>query len=416
MAAKKIVVTGMGCVTPLGLNVASTWSSMLEGKSGAQAIKQFDSSVLSVNFACEAHGYDPLEYFDRKELRRLDRFNQFGIVASKEAIEQSGLKDSVDPTRVGVLLSSGMGGLNTIQEQMKIALTKPNRVSPFFVPTSIANMLPGQVSLRYGFRGPNFTITSACASSAHSIGEGKKMIEAGDADAMIVGGAESTVCVLAVSGFSNMKALSKRNDDPTKASRPFDKARDGFVMGEGAGVLVIESEESAKARGATIFAELIGYGRNADAYHETSPREDGSSAAACMELAIKDAGIKASDVDHVNTHGTSTPVGDIAESKAINLCFGEHAKSKLLCTSTKSMTGHLLGAAGAVEAIACIQALRESVIPPTINLEDQDPDCAIQVVANEKKAADLNIALSNGFGFGGTNASLIFKRFDQVLK
>lgn len=410
--AKRVVVTGMGCVTPLGGDLATTWSAALEGMSGAATITHYDPSEWDVKFACEVKGFVPEDYINKKDVRRMDRFIQLGLAASLHAIENAKLGDEVNKDRVGVLLSSGIGGLPGIEENCTNMLAG-KRLSPFFIPSTIANLLSGQLSLLKGYRGPNQCIVSACSSSAHSIGEGARMIQRGDADVIIAGGAEATICRLGMEGFAAMRALSTRNDEPAKASRPFDKGRDGFVMGEGGAVLVLESLEHAQARGATIIAELAGYGASADAYHLTAPTPEGDGAAACMELALKDAGIATTDIDYVNMHGTSTPVGDVAETKALYRVFGEHAR-QMSISSTKSMTGHLLGAAGSLEAIFSIMACLEGKIPPTINLDDPDPDCFLSYTPNKMVSRKVRYALSNSFGFGGTNASLIVKAFSQT--
>jgi len=407
---KRVVVTGMGCVSPLGNDLQSTWNSILEGKSGAATITHFDASVLDVRFACEVKGFDPEKYIPKKELRRMDRFIHLGFAAAMQAIESAKLDDSKIPLdRISVILGSGMGGLPMIEVQHKIALEKPNRVSPFLIPAIIPNMLAGQVSIVKGYKGLNVCTVSACSSSAHAIGEAKRMIEHGHADVVVAGGAESTICLLGIAGFANMKALSTRNDAPDKASRPFDVGRDGFVMGEGGAVLILESLESAERRGAEILAEFVGYGANADAFHMTQPSEGGEGAGACMKLALQDAYMAAADVDHVNMHGTSTPAGDVAESMAVESVFGDKAAG-LNCVSTKSMTGHLLGAAGAIESIFSIMALKEQIVPPTINIENQDPNCRLNYTAHKPVKREIRAALSNSFGFGGTNVSLLFKR------
>lgn len=408
--SKRVVVTGMGCLSPLGNDVRSTWAAALEGKSGAASITHYDASDWEVRFACEVKGFVPGDYINKKDVRRMDRFIQLGLAASFQAIEDSGLGDDVNKERVGVLLSSGIGGLPGIEESCSNML-QGKRISPFFIPSTIANLLSGQVSLLKGYRGPNQCIVSACSSSAHSLGEGARMIQRGDADVIIAGGAEAAICRLGMDGFAAMKALSTRNDEPQKASRPFDKGRDGFVMGEGAAVLVLESLEHAQARGAKIYAELVGYGANADAYHLTAPTPEGDGAAACMNLALQDAGIGPGEVDYVNMHGTSTPIGDVAETKAIYKLFGERSKSMAI-SSTKSMTGHLLGAAGALEAMFSIMSCIDSKIPPTINLDDQDEACFLSYTPNKTISRQVKYALSNSFGFGGTNASLIFKKVD----
>ncbi len=409
-SGRRIVVTGLGCISPIGHDVESTWSALLEGRSGAAPITQFDASKLDTKFACEVKNWEP-SALPKKEARRMDRFIQLGLVAAFQAIEQAKLDiQTTAADRVGVIMSSGMGGLKWIEEQHEIGRERPDRVSPFFIPAVIPNMISGYISIMKGFQGPNHCVVSACASSTHAIGEAMRLIERGDADVMIAGGAEATICMIGISGFSNMKALSSRNDAPEKGSRPFDKDRDGFVMGEGAGVMVLESLEHAQKRGATILGELAGYALNSDAYHITNPSEGGVGAGRCMQLALQDAALTPQDIDHVNMHGTSTPAGDVAESMAIHTVFGEHAKT-INCVSTKSMTGHLLGAAGAVEAIFTMLAVERGIVPPTINLENQDERCTLNYTANRPVKRNLRAALSNSFGFGGTNGSLVIKKF-----
>jgi 3-oxoacyl-[acyl-carrier-protein] synthase II len=393
----------------LGLDVESTWKALLEGRSGAGPITQFDASALDVKFACEVKGFDPTLRIPKKDTRRMARFIQLGVSAAFEAIDQSGLSiENTPKERIGVLMSSGIGGLNTIEDTCAVMAERPDRVSPFFIPSSIINLLPGQVSLLKGFQGPNYSIVSACASSAHSVGEAARLIERGDCDAVIAGGAEAAVSAIGIQGFASMKALSTRNEAPEKASRPFDADRDGFVMGEGAAALVLESYENAQKRGAKILGEIIGYGSNADAYHMTNPSEGGEGARRCMELALQDAGLKTSDIDYINMHGTSTGAGDVAESLAIEGLFGDLTKT-LKCTSTKSMTGHLLGAAGAFEAVVSLLVVRQGRIPPTINLENQDPNCRLNYVPHRAVESKVRVAMSNSFGFGGTNATLLVR-------
>ncbi len=409
-SGRRIVVTGAGCVCPIGNSVSEAWNSLLEGKSGAARITHFDPTGLDVEFACEVKNYDPTVYIPKKDLRRMDRFIQLGVGAAAQAIEQSKVKE-LPPERVGVLLSCGIGGLPGIEEQHKIALEKPGRVSAFFIPQVIPNMIAGQISIMHGFKGPNFSIASACSSSAHAIGEAARWIERGDCDAAVVGGAESAISLLGIVGFGNMRALSRRNDAPEKASRPFDKDRDGFVMGEGGAALVIETLESAEKRGATVLAELVGYAANSDAYHMTSPSEGGEGAGQCMKLALADAGIRPDEIDVINMHGTSTGQGDIAESRGIQAVYGDHAL-KINCTSSKSMTGHLLGGAGVVEAMFSALYLKHQIVSPTINLDNQDEKCPLNYTANKAVKRTIKYAMSNSFGFGGTNATLIFKKFN----
>lgn len=404
----------MGAVSPLGNTADSTWEGMKSGKSGVGLIQQMDMSDYPVKIAGEAKGFDPKPFYkDPKDARRADRYTNFAMAASKMAVEHSGLDpEAVDKTRIGVMVGSGIGGLGTLErEHSKLIARGPSKVSPFVIPMMISNIASGMISMEYGFSGPNMVIVTACATSNHNIGEAWRMIKFGDADAFVAGGAEASILPMGMSGFANMRALSTRNDDPTSASRPFETGRDGFVMGEGAGVVVIEELEHAKKRGATIYAELAGYGVSADAHHLSAPSPDGSGPCRAMHMALKHAGMNAEQVDYVNAHGTSTPLGDISETNAIKLAFGDHAKDKLLVSSTKSMTGHLLGAAGGVELLACIKSINEGVIAPTINLENQDPECDLDYCANVAREATVNAALSNSFGFGGHNATLLVKKF-----
>lgn len=414
MENRRVVVTGIGAVSPLGHDASSTWEGMKEGRSGISLIESMDTSDYSVKIGGEIKGFDHKPYFSNpKDARRMDRYAHLCIAAAQMALTESGLGESeIDRDRIGVMLGSGIGGLGTLEQNHTALLQKsPSRVSPFTIPMMISNIASGVFSMEHGFGGPNMAIVTACATANHSIGEAWRMIKFGDADAFIAGGAEAAILPMGLSGFGNMKALSTRNDDPTKASRPFDTGRDGFVMGEGAGVVVIEELEHAKKRGANILAELTGYGLSADAYHLTSPHPEGSGAARCMDMALKHAGLNPEDVQYVNAHGTSTPQGDICESKAIKKSFGSWAKEGLVVSSTKSMTGHLLGAAGGVEILACINALRDGVIPPTINLDDQDPECDLDYCANTAREMEVKAALSNSFGFGGHNASLLVEKF-----
>lgn len=416
-SGRRVVITGMGAVTPLGNDVETTWAKLLEGKSGAARIALFDPSRLDVTFACEVKGFEPTQYIPKKDLRRMDRFIQLGYAAAMQAIAQAKLEagapgeaGKVDAEKIGAILSSGIGGLPMIENQHEVVRERPDRVTPFFIPATISNLLAGQVSINKGYKGPNHCIVSACSSSAHALGEAARLIERGDCEVVVAGGAESAISPLGIQGFAAMKALSSRNEAPEKASRPFDQDRDGFVMGEGGAVLVLESLESALRRGATPLAEIAGYGLNSDAYHMTSPSENGEGAARCMRLALEDAGLKPDDVDYVNMHGTSTGAGDVAESVAIETVFGPHAKA-LNCNSTKSMTGHLLGAAGSLEAIISALAVMRDVAPPTINLDNQDPECRLNYTPNKAVHRVINVALSNSFGFGGTNASLVIKKY-----
>lgn len=414
MNERRVVITGIGTVSPLGNDLNSTWEGLKAGKSGIDYITQLDTADYPVKIGGEVKDFDPKPFFnDPKDARRADRYTQLAMAASKMAMEDSGMDpEAVDKTRVGVMVGSGIGGLGTLEREHKKLLERgPARVSPFVIPMMISNIASGMISMEYGFGGPNMVIVTACATSNHNIGEAWRMIKFGDADAFIAGGAEATMLPMGLGGFSNMKALSTRNDDPQGASRPFDVGRDGFVMGEGAGVVILEELEHAKARGAKIYGELAGYGVSADAYHLSAPSPDGSGPCRAMHMALKHAGMNAEEVDYVNAHGTSTPLGDISETTAIKLAFGDHAKDKLLVSSTKSMTGHLLGAAGGIELTACLMAMKDSVIAPTINLQDQDPQCDLDYCANEAREVEVNAALSNSFGFGGHNATLLVKKF-----
>ncbi len=408
---KRVAVTGIGAYTPIGKNSVENWESLMKGRSGIRPITLFDASQYSSRIAGEITDYKAEEHFPTKELKRMDRFIQFSLIAAAEALQNSGLDLTQEKgERMGSSVGVGLGGLGEIQAEHKNVLEKgPRRISPFFIPMVISNLAAGHISMKYGLKGPNTCITTACSSSAHALGESFRLIQRGDVEIMFAGGAEAVICELGVGGFCAMRALSQRNDDPTKASRPFDKDRDGFVMGEGAAVLILEEWEHAKKRGATILAEVAGYGLNADAYHLTSPAPEGEGAARCMNLAIKDAKLNASDVQYVNAHGTSTPVGDGLETQAIKTVFGSHAK-EIAVSSTKSMTGHLLGAAGALEAAYCVQAIVHQVVPPTINLDNPSPECDLNYVPHEPQQRKVDAALSNSFGFGGTNASLVFRR------
>lgn len=409
---QRVVVTGMGVVTSLGTDLPTFWSNLLDGKSGVSLIEAFDTTDYTTKIAAEIKDFDPGLYnIDKKEARKMDRFVQFGVAASKLAIEDAGLAigENADPERVGVIVGSGIGGLGTWEEQHTLLMEKgPRRVSPFFIPMMIANMASGQISMVTGAKGPNTAAVSACATGTHSIGDSFKMIQRGDADVMICGGAEATIRPIGMAGFCSMRAMSTRNDEPEKASRPFDVDRDGFVMGEGSGVLILESLEHAKARGARIYAEVIGYGMSGDAYHMTDP--DPNGAARCMKKALNDAGIPPESIQYINAHGTSTGAGDKSETTAIKMTFGDHAH-KLAVSSTKSMTGHLLGAAGGVEAVILGLTLKNGVIPPTINLDHQDPELDLDYVPNKPRNADVQVALSNSFGFGGHNATIIMRQF-----
>jgi len=411
---RRVVVTGLGAVTPLGLNVDETWKNMVAGRSGVGPVTRFDPAQWQVatRIGAEVKGFDPSLRIDRKELRKMDLFIPYAIFAAMEALEQSGLTiDSSNAERVGVVIGAGLGGLPMIEEIAEVLRTKgARRITPFFIPMVIGNMASGHVSILTGAKGPNSCVVTACATGTHSIGNAFRMIQYGDADAMIAGGTESTITPLAFGGFNSMKAISVRNDEPERASRPFDKDRDGFVIGEGSGILILEELEFARERDARILAELTGFGMSSDAYHITAPAEGGAGAVQCMRTAIKDAGLEPGDVSYINAHGTSTPYNDYNETIAIKTLFGE-AAYKVPISSTKSMTGHLLGAAGGVEAIAAVKAVMEDVIPPTINYETPDPECDLDYVPNVARKAQVTTALSNTYGFGGTNASLLFRKF-----
>ncbi|MED1917724.1 beta-ketoacyl-ACP synthase II [Brevibacillus sp. DP1.3A] len=410
---RRVVITGVGVVSPVGNDAQTFWNSLLEGKSGIDRVAAFDASDYPTQIAGEVKNFDPEQYMDKKDIRRTDRFVQFGLAAAKMAVEDAKLEITPENAeRVGVYIGSGIGGLTTWEEQHSVLLEKgPRRVSPFFIPMLIANMASGAVSIQYGAKGPTSSAITACATGTNAIGDALRLIQFDHADVMIAGGAEATVRPMAFAGFCSAKAMSTRNDEPQKASRPFDQDRDGFVMGEGAGVLILEELEHAKKRGATIIAEVIGYGMSADAHHITSPSPGGEGAARCMASALKDAGVDPTEVQYINAHGTSTGQGDIAETQAIKSVFGEHAY-KLAVSSTKSMTGHLLGATGGVEAIATAYALRDQVLPPTINLENPDSECDLDYVPNHARKATVNVAVSNTFGFGGHNATVILKRYE----
>lgn len=411
MTKRRVVVTGLGMLSPLDQSVEGTWSRLLAGESGIGEITHFDCSNYSTRFAGQVNDFDPQEYIEKKEAKKMDRFIQLGIAAGKQALADSGLEvNESNAHRVGVSIGSGIGGLEQIeQNHTKLTNSGPKRVSPFFVPSTITNMISGFLSIMEGLKGPNINVVTACTTGVHNIGVAARMIAYGDADAMLAGGAEASITPLGIAGFASARALSSRNDDPQAASRPWDKDRDGFVMGEGAGVVMLEEYDAAVARGATIYAELVGFGMSGDAYHMTSPPEDGEGAAASMENAIRDAGIAPDVIGYINAHGTSTPAGDIAEVAAVKRVFKDHA-TDVLVSSTKSMTGHLLGAAGSVEAIFTILALRDKMAPPTINLDEPGEGCDLDFVANKAKGFDHDYALCNSFGFGGTNGSLVFKR------
>ena len=409
----RVVVTGLGLVTPVGTDVESTWNALLDGRPGAAPITKFDPQALSVRFACEVKGFDPLQYIDRKEARRYDLFAQFALAAAHQAVAQAGLEGNFpNAERTGVVVGSGIGGMQTYEENCKLYLTKgPDRVSPFFVPMFIPDIAPGLISIRYGLKGPNFATVSACASSAHAIGESYNLIRHGTADAMITGGSEAAITGLTVAAFSNMKALSTRNDSPETASRPFDRDRDGFVLGDGGAIIVLESLQHAQSRGARILGEVLGYGLSADAYHITSPAEHGEGAQRAMRACLQDGRIDLKDVAYINAHGTSTGQGDIAETEAVKEVFGEHAR-RLVFGSTKSMTGHLLGGAGALEFVVSLLASTCGAIPPTINQFNQDPQCDLDSAPNRKVERRVDVALSNSFGFGGHNVTLAVRRWE----
>jgi len=410
---KRVVITGMGIVSPLGIGLEKNWGALCEGRSGVGPITRFDTSEYPAKIAGEVKGFNPEDYVeDKKEIKKMDMFIHYALAAGTMALQDAQLIiDESNADRVGVMVGSGMGGLSSIEKYHKVLLAEgPKKITPFFIPMLIVNLAPGQISIYFGARGPNSSVVTACATGNHSIGEAFKIILRGDADAMIAGGAEAVITPLAIAGFSSMRALSTRNSEPERASRPFEKDRDGFVMAEGAGVLLLEDLQHALKRGAKIYAEIVGYGCNADAYHISAPSPNGIGAARCMEIALRDAGISYDEVDYINAHGTSTPLNDLSETMAMKTVFKDHAK-KVAVSSTKSMTGHLLGAAGGVEAIYSILTIQHGVIPPTINYETPDPDCDLDYVPNTARESKVKIVMSNSFGFGGTNATLIFKEF-----
>jgi 3-oxoacyl-[acyl-carrier-protein] synthase II len=416
MELKRVVVTGLGAITPLGKNVAETWAGLCEGKSGCGPITLFDASKFKTQFACEVKDFDPSLYFDKKEARKLDRYAQLAIAAVKEAIEDCGIDlETEDKNRIGVIYSAGIGGIKTFQDEVgSYDAEQGPKFNPFFIPKMIADIAAGQISIIYGFHGPNYGTVSACASSTHGMIDAFNLLRLGKANIIVAGGAEAAICEAGVGGFNSMKALSTRNDDPQRASRPFSASRDGFVMGEGSGCLILETLEHAKARGAKIYAEVVGGGMSADAYHLTATHPEGLGAKLVMQAALEDANLQPTDIDYINVHGTSTPVGDLSEAKAIKEVFGEHAY-KLNISSTKSMTGHLLGAAGAVEALVCVKSVQEDIVPPTINHDEEDKDenidYALNFTFNKAQKRTVNVALSNTFGFGGHNASIIVKKY-----
>ena len=411
MSKRRVVVTGLGTVSPLGNDLQSTWDGIVNGRSGIGPITHFDASAFTTRIAGEVKDFDPSRWIGPKDLKKMDPFIHYGVAASLMAMEDAGLVvTEANAERIGAIIGSGIGGILGFEEQtVKYHEGGPRKISPFYVPSTIINMLPGQITLMTGIKGPNFSAVSACASSNHSIGTAMRMIQYGDADVMIAGGAERGSTPTAVGGFCSMKAMSTRNDDPSRASRPWDKERDGFVLGDGAGILVLEEYEHAKARGARIYCELAGYGASSDAFHMTAPSEDGEGPSRCMAAAMKDAGLNPDQIGYLNAHGTSTPLGDLAETLAVKRAFGDHAH-KLMVSSTKSMTGHLLGAAGGVEAIFTVMALHTGIIPPTINLDDPGEGCDLDYVPNVAREVRLDALMSNGFGFGGTNSTLVFTR------
>jgi 3-oxoacyl-[acyl-carrier-protein] synthase II len=412
MRKRRVVITGVGMITPLGVSTDESWDGLIAGRPGIKKITQFDASAFPTQIAGEVVGFNPEDHIEPKEIKKMDRFIHFALAAASMAMKDSGLKITAENAeRAGVIVGSGMGGLHAIEHYHSVYLEKgPRRISPFFIPMLIVNLAAGQISIRFGAKGPNSAPATACATGSHSIGDAFKIIQRGDADAMIAGGTEAVITPLGIGGFNSMKALSTRNHEPDKASRPFDIDRDGFIMGEGAGILILESLESATDRGARIYAEVAGYGMTADAYHITSPSPGGEGAARCMELALKDAGVLASDIEYINAHGTSTKYGDELETIAIKTVFREHAY-KLCISSTKSMTGHLLGAAGGVEAVITILCMHHDNVPPTINLDNPDPECDLDYIPHKARKMSVNYALTNSFGFGGTNACLVFKKF-----
>lgn len=411
---RRVVITGVGIVSPVGNTAEETWAALLAGRSGIGQITHFDTTGFSVHIAAEVKNFDPAKFIEKREIKKMDPFIHYAIAASQEALDDSGLKITDDNSeRVGIFVGSALGGFTIIErEQTKLFTGGPDRISPFFIPSSIINLAAGQMSIRFGIKGPNSAVSTACAAGAHSVGDAYRLIRRGECDAMLCGGAEATITPMGIGGFAAMRALSTHNDRGPQASRPFDRLRDGFVMGEGAGILVLEELEHARARGAKIYAEVVGYGMSSDAYHFTQPPEDGDGARRSMHNALKDAGVAPEQVGYINAHGTSTPFNDKHETAAIKGLFGDHAAT-LKVSSTKSMTGHLLGAAGAVEACVLALTLRDQHIAPTINYEEPDPDCDLNYVPNQSVQADLTYALSNSFGFGGTNASLLFKRFEN---
>jgi 3-oxoacyl-[acyl-carrier-protein] synthase II len=412
---RRVVVTGIGLVSALGIGTSETWAALLAGQSGVTRITKFDISGYATQIAAEVKGFDPLAFIEKKDIKKMDLFIQYAIAAAQFAMDDSKLEITADNApNIGVFIGSGIGGFITIEREHEELLNGgPRKVSPFFIPSAIINLAAGQVSIRFGAKGPNSATCTACSASAHAIGDAYEIIKRCDADAMIAGGSEAAICAMSVAGFGQLRALSTRNDDPPRACRPFDKNRDGFIIGEGAGVIVLEELEHAKRRGAPIYAEIVGYGMSSDAHHMTAPSEDGDGARRAMAMAIRKANIAPDDVDYINAHGTSTPYNDRIETHAIHNCFGDHA-GKLAISSTKSMTGHLLGGAGGLEAGITALAVHQQVVPPTINLDDPDPDCDLDYVPHEKRKMPIRYALSNSFGFGGTNATLLFKKYEPA--
>ena len=411
----RVVVTGMGTVSPLGNDLATTWDAMVAGRSGVGPITRFDASGYKTRIAAELKGFDPRDHFSAKEVRRLDRFIQYALVAAREAVRDAGLVlDDGQGERAAVILGSGVGGIGTITEQTRLLERRgPNRVSPFLIPMILVDTAAGLVAIEFGFTGPNMAVISACATGCNSVGEAFEMIRRGVVDVAVCGGTEAGIVPIAIAGFSVMRAISQRNDEPERASRPFDRDRDGFVLGEGAALLILEEMEYARARGAVMHAEVVGYGSTCDAFHIAAPKQDGAGAAACMQQALASAGLAPEEIDHINAHGTSTRLNDVIETRAIKSAFGAHA-SRLMVSSTKSMTGHLLGAAGGLEAIVCVKALESGIVPPTINLDEPDPECDLDYVPHKAREVRITAAMSNSFGFGGHNATLIFRRIEEA--
>jgi 3-oxoacyl-[acyl-carrier-protein] synthase II len=414
MVKRRVVVTGTGLVTPLGIGTEKTWRNLCDGKSGVSHITRFDTTDFTVKIAAEVKDFNPQDFIEPKLARHLDPFVQYAVAAADMALKESGLTiDNENATRVGVFTGNGIGGLSTIEKYHQIFLERgPRKITPFFIPMVISNMSAGQISILYGAKGPNLSVTTACAAGTHAVGEAFRSVSRSDCDMAITGGSESTICPLAVGGFNAMKALSRNNENPEKASRPFDKDRNGFIISEGAGMVILEEIEHAKNRGAHIIAEVIGFGLSGDGYHMAAPPEDGDGAIRCMQMALDDAGLAPEDIDYINAHGTSTPLNDVVETKAIKTVFGEHAY-KLAISSTKSMTGHMLGGAGGIESVFLALSIRDQIIPPTINLENPDPECDLDYVPNKARETAIRAAISNSFGFGGTNAVLAMKKFEE---